>query len=1057
MPGGVIEDVDGTGAVGAVPDEDQRAAIAHDGRFLRVLGAPGSGRTTVAVELLLARIATGRVAADRAVLLAPTRRGAGTLRDELTARLRGATRQPLARTVQSLAFGLLREGAAVDGAPAPRLLSGPEQEAVVAELLAGHAAEGTGPRWPSSLGDATRTRAFRRELRDLLMRAVEHDVEPAALAELGRVHGRPEWVAGAAMLAEYDEVTALSAPGALDPAWVVGRLLDAIEEDPAAADRAAAAVGLVVVDDAQELTPPGWRLVRTLGRLGAEVVLVGDPDAAVQGFRGAEPEGLLEPWPGERPQDTVVLRGRYRVVEGVAPAVARLVERIGVIGRADHRAGPDGVAGRGSLAVEVFRSPAQEAAAVATRLRSEHLERGVPWQSMVVVCRGRSRTEGIRRALAGHGVPVVTAAADLPLRDEPAVRPLMALFDVVVARARDPRAAVAPEVALDALTSPLGGADPVTLRRLRRGLRADELAAGGARTSDELLVAGLLGEVPCGHLGPEAAPLARLAAVVEAGAAVAVRVGDGPMARWAPSATAEAILWAMWDASGLAEPWRRTALAGGVAGARADRDLDALVALFDTAARFEDRLPLAGPERFAEYLEVQEVAADSVARTAQGAAGVEVLTPQGVTGREWDVVVVAGLQDGAWPDLRLRGSLLRSEQLVSVVRGRPDDPRSARARILHDETRLLHVALTRSRGDVLVTAARSEEEQPSPYLSVLDPLPEGEDRRVAEPPVPLTLAGLVTRLRRTAAGVDPGDELSAEAAGADLAVLAASGVAGARPDQWWALRTVSDRRPLRGPEDVVRVSPSAVETFGTCRLRWLLTSHGGDGPPVGTMTVGTMVHDLAHELGDVDGEAYVAALDERWPQLGLGRSWADVRTRSQVEDMLRRVARYHADAQGAGWERHATEVAADVTIGRARVVARLDRVEATADGSVRIVDWKTGATAVTKDDARVHPQLGTYQAVVEAGGITGPSGSATPPVAGASLVYVGKPANSNGAAIRTQGPLAEADDPRWAVDLIARTAEGMAGEVFPATANDRCATCPVRTSCPLQPEGRSLT
>lgn len=124
---------------------------------------------------------------------------------------------------------------------------------------------------------------------------------------------------------------------------------------------------------------------------------------------------------------------------------------------------------------------------------------------------------------------------------------------------------------------------------------------------------------------------------------------------------------------------------------------------------------------------------------------------------------------------------------------------------------------------------------------------------------------------------------------------------------------------------------------------------------------------------------------------------------------------------------------------------------------MRIVDWKTGATAVTKDDARVHPQLGTYQAVVEAGGIAGPSGSATPPVAGASLVYVGKPANSNGAAIRTQGPLAEADDPRWAVDLIARTAEGMAGEVFPATANDRCATCPVRTSCPLQPEGRSLT
>ena len=97
--------------------------------------------------------------------------------DALTARLQGATRQPLARTIQSLAFGLLREGAAVDGAPTPRRLSGPEQEAVIAELLAGHDAEGTGPRWPASLGQARTTKAFRRELRDLLMRAVEHDVD----------------------------------------------------------------------------------------------------------------------------------------------------------------------------------------------------------------------------------------------------------------------------------------------------------------------------------------------------------------------------------------------------------------------------------------------------------------------------------------------------------------------------------------------------------------------------------------------------------------------------------------------------------------------------------------------------------------------------------------------------------------------------------------------------------------------------------------------------------------------------------------------------------------
>src|SRR5262249_60392186 len=54
----------------------------------------------------------------------------------------------------------------------------------------------------------------------------------------------------------------------------------------------------------------------------------------------------------------------------------------------------------------------------------------------------------------------------------------------------------------------------------------------------------------------------------------------------AQDGNAHDVLWAVWDASGLADAWQATSAAGGSRGAAADRDLDAVCALFDAAARF---------------------------------------------------------------------------------------------------------------------------------------------------------------------------------------------------------------------------------------------------------------------------------------------------------------------------------------------------------------------------------------------------------------------------------------------------------------------------------------
>ena len=121
---------------------------------------------------------------------------------------------------------------------------------------------------------------------------------------------------------------------------------------------------------------------------------------------------------------------------------------------------------------------------------------------------------------------------------------------------------------------------------------------------------------------------------------------------------------------GLAAQWQAASAAGGARGAVADADLDAVVALFDAAARFTARLPHGSTRLFLDSLAGQEIAGDTLAERAPRGDAVSVLTAHRAKGLEWDLVVVAGVQEGSWPDLRQRGSLLGMDELVDVG-GRP--------------------------------------------------------------------------------------------------------------------------------------------------------------------------------------------------------------------------------------------------------------------------------------------------------------------------------------------------------------------------------------------------
>ncbi|MCT2280261.1 PD-(D/E)XK nuclease family protein [Micromonospora chalcea] len=1104
-------------------DPVQAEVVAHTDGPLLVVGGPGTGKTSTLVEAVAARVAEG-VDPERILVLTFGRRGATELRHRIEARIAGdghrVIREPLVRTFPAYAFGLLRRAAAERGEPSPRLLTGPEQDLIIRELLDVVGEEpGDDPvGWPEDLRPALRTRAFAQQLRDLLMRAAERGVGPVELARLGEKLGRADWPAAARFLREYVAVLALrdvSNRGsvAYDPAELVRAATGMLLDDPELLAAERRRLAHVYVDELADTDPAQLDLLAVVAGGGRSLVAFADPDSSTYAFRGADPAGVAT-FPHRfrtasgAPAAQVTLTTSYRAGPELLAATARLARRLR--GPAAHRRlRPLPGAPAGTVEVRTFRSATSESAWLAHALREAHLLDGVPWSRMAVLVRSTGRQlPSLRRALHTAGVPTVVHGEDLPLHLQPAVAPLLLLLRCALEPDRlDEESAVA------LLHSPLGGADPLAERRLRQGLRALALAGGDRRPSGELLVEALRDPAELSTIERRwAAPAQAVAHLLETARQAAAT----------PGATVEDVLWAVWRESGLAERWAGAITRGRAATGEhetaqrwraeaADRDLDAVLVLFDAAARFTDRLPGARTEVFLDHVLGQELPADTLAAAADRGDAVRLLTAHAAKGLEWDLVAVAGVQEGVWPDLRLRGSLLGSERLVDVLAGRADGAGlraslvGQTSALLDEERRLFHVAISRARRRLLVTAVASaavggddHEEQPSRFLHELaaadppatggtgpaptgpkptgngptgqatrggtadGPVPHGDEHPqdgppavlpVTLPPRGLTLSALVAELRT--AVTDPAAPVTRRhAAAGELARLAAAGVPGAHPDDWWGLRGLSDDRPLVDEGEPVRVTPSAMESALRCSLRWLLERHGGSGPASAAQGVGNLVHAAAMlaEDASVDREALLEYVAARFDAIELAARWMAGPEQQRAEAMVDKLLRWLAgNPRRLLAIEHEFAVRLDDPSRPIELTGRVDRLEVDAEGRLVVIDLKTGkSTAVTEREVAEHPQLGAYQAAVEAGGFA----EFGEEPGGAALVQLGTGARD--AKEQTQAAAGEGPEAGWATALVRRTADTMAASTFAAVANSKCRVCPVRTSCPVSGQGRQV-
>lgn len=1103
-----------------------------------MVGAPGTGKTSLLVDKAVDYMEAGNDPAGLLVLT-PSRVSATRFRETFSSGTTRTLSSAPTRAWSAYAFDVLRrahiEGLLPGIEFSPKLLSGPEQDVMLKELLKGHA-EGDGAviMWPQDLQEALGTHGFRHEVRDLFDRMAEYDVTAEQLKYLSKEMNQPAWTAAAKLFQEYQNVRQLRMPHAFDPSGLIHRASKVLMANPDFLASERNRLQLVLIDDFQEATPSIYHLLNVLvGELGTQAcgapaplaLLTACPDTTVQGFRGARPDNLKNLTtiiPGMSVQQ---LSTSYRMPQPVAESWESVAIRLPQIPGATTlrsltqppaeqetleliHTGDDGAL----LDPEKYREPeptveahtletaSAEAALIAQMILEDHLFQGKSYGKSAVIVRNSGDVSHIKRTLTSLGIPVKTAASITPVRDEPAARPFLDALALILharkvqnaqpsvdeetgeikeTRAED-RWGLGAETAVALLTSRLGGASAMEIRRLRQRLRADELRAGGTRHSDDLLVQALL--------EPDAIP--------ENGAGIAVRrvarvLESGLQALDAPGANAETVLWALWEASGLANTWREASTQLGPAAERAHRDLDAMIGLFEAANRYVDQMPGATAEQFLDYIDSQDLPMDTLATRANAGEAVEIMTAALSAGREWDTVYVAGIQDGTWPNTTIRGSLLNTQLLIDTLEEGQDAARQVtlgtRAKLNRfDEFRLFSTAISRAKNKLVLTAVNSVDDIPSELLGIACPYlgADGETRPNTQVRRPMTLRSLIAELRQKAETQDS-DPQRADAAARLLNLLnqpentAGIKLPGVDPTSWWGLLSLSSTSP-GFPEDArIPISPSRVETIHKSPLDWFVAAARAEAATDAARSIGTLVHALAEEMPEAPGHELEAELVNRFAQLNLPDNWETELLLDNAKKMVRKFASYVADLPGEGRELVGVEGAFSVVIteGAREVLlsGRVDRLETNALGQFVVIDLKTGKSAPAKKDMADHPQLATYQVALEAGAgeqmkqmmaardagadtrlepiyfkeLKGESG-------GAYLIQVGTSAKSY--VERNQPPLDTQDT--WAVDLITDAAELIATSYLQArhTSDGPFGRgCRLPDICPICARGRQVT
>ena len=991
----------------------QLEVVNHRTSQLLVLGQAGSGKTSTLIAAIANRIAAGE---DPNKILALTygRQSASKLRDQIASANPTAhtVAEPIARTFHSIAFMILNDPINLESSADKKyvLLSGAEQDAQIRQLLELDAANPAQSNWPQDLIPALTTKGFAKELREFIGRATERGSSPEELSKFAKKYDQKYWPAICQFWERYQNAMALRDAttthsfNRVDPSEIVVLAVDKLESNQRLLQKYQKLFQIIYVDEFQESDRAQRKLLQLLS--GPELVIFADPDSAVGRFRGADPDNLISDLEQFGIKKKITLDKRLRPIA--------------------------------SQQVALLSSASEEANFIAHQFRSAHLTSKMPWSQMAVIVRSPGpQITALQRAFAMNSIPVEIDAQAASLGDNPAIKPIITVAQIALGQLKI-TSSNWDEIEL-LLKSEFAGADAISIRQMRIALSKAQ-KHNPPKSSTDLILDHLTCPTP-DLPWEELTSLKRINDLIKEAKKALSKSPD-----------ISDLLWSIWsngknyEGELISRVWQQTALAGGNRGMIADQNLDAVITLFEVARRFSERLPEAKPSLFIDQLLGEKILADTITTTAQRGEVVQVMTVHSAKGLEWELVALAGMQEGSWPNLKQRGSLLGSERLVEIFRHGISnieqlDAISA-AGLMQDEKRLLNVALTRASKQLFVTAITGEDTQPSSYFEKLAP----QEIQLHQSQRSITQPALVAALRRIAT---VSDKENSQFAARALKTLASNGVKVADPKHWVGVKPVSTDLPVISPQEQLRISPSSLESFTECGLKWMLEQSGGRDADSTAQVLGSAIHVIAAQLKDqptLTLDELEGKLKGAWSLIDMNQGWIKDYEYRRAASMLKKFYGWHSENKN---QLIGVEEKFEFKLGSAIVSGSIDRVELTNEGKYYIVDLKTGATPISYEDAQQNKQLQSYQLAVVNDGFKNKLEHQE--VAGAELIFVGdlKGKEAKG---RPQDKVNE----KVVSQEISDIAVKMSDKNFVAVINDRCRSCAVKTSCPIQPAGKSV-
>ena len=916
-----------------------------------ILGSPGSGKTNLLLALV-SELEAGGAKADEILVLTPSRLAANFLRDGIGARSQLAAAAPRTRSISSFAFSVLN-----NENPELKLLSGASQQALVASLVEAAVAKRQNLGWGI---DATTCKllGFQAEVRDLISVVIESQLAVEDLERLQLDFPKSRLQVAIDLLPEYRD--RLKEQNALDPSELLVQAIAALGDIPLPK--------YLLVDDAQDLSPAGLRLIKKLSEAATSFVF-GDPDAAVLGFRSGA-KSFVADFAGfsKHSLDPGALSPKKLYL--LQQVAARIPTSLAI----EHR--PKGHA-KEQIEAELFDNQSAEADWLAAQLRKAKLIDEISWDQMAVIARTRTQLDQLATDLSARSVPVRIIGVQSALRDKPLPRAVLD-FGVLV-------------YGLDSeldheelLACALVGLDSLGVRRLLRDLSQLPENQGHSRS---MIIKDLFSE-PLEPLSFEIKAVNRL---TQARLSIG-NLGDISAYQFVSLASELVNLERLQT---LSKSRSSIAQAAG-------RDLDALLELFAAAQRFDLRESGTAAEFVRHQLELA-IPEDSLAPIGLRPA-VTLATSAQLAGNSFEVVALPRLQEGIWPNLKPRNSLLGAASLQSYLLGRSASPEVPAGNELADELRAFYKAVGSHKAKLLLSAMSAQEEQPSQFFTMFSIAHNKNEQQID-----FDIRRQVGRLRAKALLSDP-------EAIATLAALSLAGVSGAHPRNWQGLQQISSTAPVVTSEEALRLSASKLEAFEKCPLHWFIGMFGGQASSF-QASLGTLLHAALEATSQ--GIQLDDFVKSNWHTLEFESKWQELAQLRKSAKMIALITQYLEQAN----ELVHAEKPFELQIGNLTVAGKIDRVESGPDGLL-VVDLKTGKTPTQAEVAK-NRQLALYQLALNTEGEN---------VAGARIVSVG----SDSLKVLAQPALQDAELAQLN-ELLQRASNEIGSDQFAASISSHCA------------------